>query len=126
MPRIADYSPVRDLAFTLAPGEHREFSFNLNNDANVGVEGVLVFRMHAHSGPSRLGYRVAINGKEVFRYPFELAVETCQTINELIDAAVLKAGGVKVPNPNTIRFDATGNAGRMTISDVVVLFQRDI
>jgi len=126
MDRICDFSLVRDGAFHLSPGDSRSFEFNLNNDAHTGSGGVLVFRMHAHSGPQNLGFRVSINGDSVFSYPFGINIEDCQTVNEILGSGVLKAGGVNVPNPNRIEFTATGTGGRMTISDVAVFFQRDI
>ncbi|MEO1296756.1 MAG: hypothetical protein AAFW75_13290 [Cyanobacteria bacterium J06636_16] len=126
MPRISDYIVIRDGAFNLSPDEDKpgqqSFSIEVNDDAVRNASAILSFRMHAHSNPNNLVFDVHIDNHLVFKYPFGLDGETCQTVHEIVNRNVLTLD----PGLDILRFSALSGSGTVSISDVVLHFQRDI
>lgn len=126
MPRISDYIVIRDGAFHLSPDEdtptQRAFHIKVDSNAVRGDTSILSFRMHAHSNPKDLVFDVHIDNHLVFKYPFGINYETCQTVHEVVNRNVL----LLVPDLDLLRFTAISGRGTVSISDVVLYFQRDI
>lgn len=115
MPRVADYSIIRDSPFTLEVGGDidRQFSFSLPNEAHLGSRSILAFRTLNNQ---RVSFRVEINGSNQLTFTF--GTSEVKTFHEVISANLLQHG------TNTINFVVT--SGEMTFADIVLWWQHNV
>jgi hypothetical protein len=120
MPRIADYSVIRDTKFTLQLGADidQDFDFTLESGAHPGSPSILSFVLFVSTDSNNLAFEVKINGSQQLSYSF--TGFQINTLHEVINANVLKAG------TNNIEFRVTGGTGALQFGDVVLFYQRDI
>lgn len=120
MPRISDYLIITDSKFSIQIGGDldKDFDFTLESGAHLGSRSILEFVLFVQSGASSLGFQVMINGSKQLSYTF--TGFRVNTLHEVIDANVLKAG------TNNIFFGITGGSGGLEFGDVVLHYQRDI
>ncbi len=121
MPRIADYSIISDGGVFLNENSdvHTD-EFSLNPDAHLGSHGVLVARVHFTKPSTNFELKFRINGKQVFTFPHEDTPEAVMTIHEVVQPGILKKGR------NQLLIDPKGGDGRVFVSDMYIMFQRDI
>ena len=121
MPRIADYSVASDGGvFLTENSEVHVDTFGINDDAHLGSPGVFIARLHFTKKSTNFEVSVRINGTRIFKYPDENTEEAVMTIHEVLQPGVLKRG------TNQVLVDTGGGDGRVFVSDMYVMFQRDI
>lgn len=121
MPRIADYSIASDGGAMLTENSQVHVDeFSLNNDAHLGTHGVLIVRLHFTKKCTNFELNFRINGDSVFTFPYKNTPEAVMTIHEVIQPGILKRGR------NQIIVDPGGGDGRVYVSDMYIMFQRDI
>ena len=122
MPRIADYTIIRDGSFELRTGGDidQSFAFTVSDTAHLGSRSILAFILDTESNANNLLFRVEINGTHV--RTARINGDTFQTIHEVVSANVLQHGS----GSNNIDFSIIGGSGDVHFSDVVLWWQRDI
>ncbi|HEX8128896.1 MAG TPA: hypothetical protein VF527_07330 [Pyrinomonadaceae bacterium] len=120
MPRIADYAVITDGKFAIQTGGDidKDFDFTLESGVHLGSRSILAFVLFATSAANSLKFEVKINGTAQLSYT--VTGFRTNTLHEVIDANVLKAGS------NNIAFRITGGSGALEFGDTVLLYQRDI
>jgi hypothetical protein len=120
MPRIADYAIITDGKFTIKTGGDldQDFDFTLESGAHLPSRSILAFVLFVAQGASSLAFEVKINNVAQLNYTF--TGFQVNTLHEVIDANVLKAG------TNNIVFHITGGSGTLQFGDIVLQYQRDI
>ena len=119
MPRIADYSVIDDNVTFAGPNTDFEIQFGINNDAHLGSPGIFTARLH-FQGPVNFRPKFFLNGERFFRFPFRADEENCFSVHEILNPGLLRRG------TNTLTVTTGGSVGEVAISDMYVMFQRDI
>ena len=122
MPRIADYLIVTQPRFTLKTGVDidREFNFTLESQASLGSRAVLMFEVFVASSVNNLLFEARINGSSQISHTY--TGFQSNTVHTIVDASLLRTGN----NANNINFRILSGTGGLSISDVVLFYQRDI
>jgi hypothetical protein len=120
MPRVSDYAIITDSKVTLQTGGDidRDFDFSLESGAHFPSRAILQFVLFVGSNASNLKFEVTINGSSQLIYTF--SESRVNTLHEVIDANVLKAGN------NNIAFRILDGSGALSFGDIVLHYQRDI
>ncbi len=124
MPRIADYSIISDGGRTLRENSSVfDGEFSLNDDAHLGTHGIFIARLHFREQCTNFVVDFRINGNLVFTFPYRDTAEAVMTVHEVVQPGILRRGrNTIVVDPR----DVPGGDGRVFVSDMYVMFQRDI
>jgi len=112
MAEVADYQWLTDGPFELpnpSDGVDKDLSFSLPSDLSVSTRGVLTYMV---KGPNA-NYTTKINGAPAD--PMK-ALTDFRAVQEVVE-------GLQPTNNNKVQFKYTG-AGKITVTDVVIWFQR--
>jgi hypothetical protein len=106
--------------FTIQTGGDldKDFDFTLESGAHLPSRSILAFVLFVAQGANSLAFEVKINDAVQLNYTF--TGFQVNTLHEVIDANVLKAG------TNNIVFRITGGSGTLQFGDIVLQYQRDI
>ena len=120
MPRIADYSVIRDSSFEIRTGGDidRSFDFSLYEGFHRGSRSILAYVVDPEANVSGLKLRISVNGTSVKEATF--SSNSYQTLHEVLSANLLRVGS------NTIDFRIISGSGNINVSDIVLWWQRDI
>ena len=118
MPRVADYSIVRDKWVVEAIQDTIEFEVPSNVDA--GSRAVLGFMFHADSTDG-FSITIRINGHPVWNWKFGDGEVHARYFQEVAAAGVVK------PGSNVFSYDGSGEGKRFVqLSDIVIWWQANI
>ena len=120
MPRIADYSTIKDLGFEIGTGGDidRTFFFTLPSDASVTSNSILAYVIDTIGSIKNLKLRVTVNKKKA--QELTLNSHHLMTLHEIMGGDYLQVG------QNEIRFHIYSGSGKLKLSDVVLWWQRDV
>ena len=119
MATLADYIALQDGSITLSKDQEKTFEFRLPSNTSLG-EGdtrfVLSFMIDP-SGSANKNYDIDVNDVRV--NDFTVSHSEPRTVTEVINGTKFALSG-----DNTIQFRMESGSGSITISDVVLWFQR--
>lgn len=120
MPRIADYTIIKDERFTIQTGGDidQTFNFSLESGAHLGSRSILAFVLFVSGNAKSLKFEVLVNGSVQLSYTY--SGFRSNTLHEVIAADLLKQG------TNSIEFRIVGGTGKLEFGDVVLWWQRDV
>lgn len=115
---VADYLAIRDSGFRLQVGQDIDWqtNFNLGSAAQLNQRMILQFFYVSAKNASNLSFRFMINGTTI--RTINVTGNFFATVHEILGGNVLKHG------QNTIEARIVGGTGSVTLSDVVLWFQR--
>ncbi len=125
MPVISDYHAITDGSFVLSPDGSRSESINFNPPNDIKRDNnidrpILCFRVDPSNNANNLQLTVQINGFNIGVSP-TLSGTVSRTYLEIVRHGIVDTGN------NNITFEiANTGTGSLTISDVIVWFQRSI
>ena len=126
MPIIADYHALRDSPFSLSPNGSTLGSVNFNPPDDIIRSGsvdrpVLCFRVNPSNDARALQLTVQINGQNTGVNASTFTGTIRETFLEIVPHSVVGTAN------NNITFElANTGTGSLSISDIIIWFQRDI
>lgn len=120
MATLADYMALQDKGITLSKDQETTLKFEFPSNVNLGTEDtrlVLTFMMDP-SGTAEKNYDIDVNDDRV--NSFTVSHTEPRTVTEVLTGLKFTKSG-----ENTIQFRMESGGGSITISDVVLWFQRD-
>jgi hypothetical protein len=122
MATVSNYVTLEDLPLELEKNGAvvQEVNFQMPAGAFVNNLIPMFFRIETLATAQSLRVKVLINGAEQFAYPTGLSGAQCFTVHEIINSNRFNAGA------NVIRFELTGTAGGLRISDIVLLYRMTV
>jgi hypothetical protein len=108
----ADFKVIEHTSFDLTGTGSKNIPFKLEDDVSSGSRSVLAFRVKT-DGP-KLKLKFEIGGKALFEQEFEASERSW---HDVVQARVLA-------EDNTLKVTKSAGAGKITVSNIVLYYQR--